>query len=102
MAEKPTVGKPTISCDNVLEDGNMEARMSGMSGGDDITPENTIELSQYSQTASLSSCAPLSKDQRHFRAVAHVDFTKALLAQKPSPWTKSMLKLYCYLFVAFL
>jgi hypothetical protein len=34
--------------------------------------------------------------------VAHVGFTDALIAQKPSPWTKTMFKLYFFLFVAFL
>ncbi|PWW80128.1 hypothetical protein C7212DRAFT_361116 [Tuber magnatum] len=99
MAEKLSVG-PTTPCDDV-EDCYRGSRVSG-SSGDDITLENTFEMSQFSQAGSLSSCAPLSKDQQYIRTVAHVDFTKALLAQKPTPWTKPMLKLYCYLFVAFL
>ncbi|KAG0134781.1 transporter-domain-containing protein [Tuber indicum] len=101
MAGERTVGELTTPYGNAVGDGCSESRASGAGGGD-ITPANTFEMSQYSHTASLSSCAPLSKDQQYIRTVAHVDFTKALLAQKPSPWTKSMLKLYCYLFVAFL
>ncbi|RPB03387.1 hypothetical protein L873DRAFT_1761251 [Choiromyces venosus 120613-1] len=102
MAKGPAVEESTTSCDNGVEDCISGPRMSGASGGDDISSKNTFEMPQYSQTGSLSSFTPLSKDQQYIRTVAHVGFTKALLAQKPSPWTKSMFKLYCYLFVAFL
>lgn len=101
MVSKPSVEVMTTPCDSVVGDGYSGSRVSGVSGGTDITP-NTFEMLEYSQTGSLASCAPLSKDQQYIRSVAHVDFTKALLAQKPSPWTKSMFKLYGYLFVAFL
>lgn len=58
---------------------------------------------QYSCSDSFPSlAAPLSSDQQYIRSVSHVGFTKALLAQKPSPWTKPMFKLYYFLFVAFL
>jgi hypothetical protein len=41
-------------------------------------------------------------EQQHITSVAHVAFTDALLAQKPKPFTKTMFKLYFFLFVAFL
>lgn len=101
MERKPTFEGMTTPCDSVVGDGCSGSRVSGVSGGTDITP-NTFEMLEHFQTDSLSSCAPLSKDQQYIRSVAHVGFTKALLAQKPSPWTMPMFKLYCYLFIAFL
>lgn len=63
----------------------------------------TAESLQTSYSGSFPSLtAPLSSDQQYIRSVSHVGFTKALLAQKPSPWTKPMFKLYYFLFVAFL
>lgn len=68
----------------------------GMSKG----PRDPTQFSCSDSFPSLA--APLSSDQQYIRSVSHVGFTKALLAQKPSPWTKPMFKLYCFLFVAFL
>lgn len=52
---------------------------------------------------SFSSDAPTQvEQQQHITTVAHVGFSDALIAQKPSPWTKTMFKLYFFLFVAFL
>lgn len=51
---------------------------------------------------SFSSDAPTQVEQQHITTVAHVGFSDALIAQKPSPWTKTMFKLYFFLFIAFL
>lgn len=61
------------------------------------------ESHQSSYSGSFPSlAAPLSRDQQYIRTVSNVEFAKALLAQKPSPWTKPMFKLYYFLFVAFM
>lgn len=68
----------------------------GMSKG----PGDRVQFSCSDSFPSLA--APLSSDQQYIRSVSHVGFTKALLAQKPSPWTRPMFKLYYFLFVAFI
>lgn len=65
-----------------------------------MVTETPAESSYSGSFPSLT--APLSSDQRYIRTVSNVEFAKALLAQKPSPWTKPMFKLYYFLFVAFL
>lgn len=40
--------------------------------------------------------------EQHITTVSHVAFSDALLTQKPKPFTKTMFKLYFFLFVAFL
>ena len=40
--------------------------------------------------------------EQHITTVQHVGFMDALVAQNPSPWTKTMFKLYFFLLVAFL
>lgn len=64
------------------------------------TVDNTNQSSYDGSFPSLA--APLSSDQQYIRTVSNVEFAKALLAQRPSPWTKPMFKLYYFLFVAFM
>lgn len=59
------------------------------------------EMRQHRPTDSYASSEPATIEQ-HITTVAHVGFTDALIAQKPSPWTKTMFKLYFFLLVAFL
>lgn len=67
------------------------------------SPVTVTESPQSPYSGSFPSLmAPLSSDQQYIRTVSNVEFAKALLAQKPSPWTKPMFKLYYFLFVAFL
>lgn len=68
------------------------------------TPGMTAtESNQSSYLGSFPSlAAPLSSDQQYIRTVSNVEFAKALLAERPTPWTKPMFKLYYFLFVAFM
>src|SRR5690606_41253228 len=60
------------------------------------------EHSYHRPTQSYSSQPPMvPQHEQHITTVQHVGFTDALIAQKPSPWTKTMFKLYFFLLVAF-
>jgi len=61
-----------------------------------------LESAHYRNNDSVSLDVLTLVEQQHITTVAHVGFSDALIAQKPSPWTKTMFKLYCFLFIAFL
>lgn len=84
-----------------------------MGAGNSVASPHAKELEGYLENAyhrnnhdSFSSDATTQveqqQQQQHITTVAHVGFSDALIAQKPSPWTKTMFKLYFFLFVAFL
>ena len=61
-----------------------------------------LESAHYRNNDSVSLDVLTLVEQQHITTVAHVGFSDALIAQKPSPWTKTMFKLYFFLFIAFL
>jgi len=65
---------------------------------------NTLDNSLYRNiydTHALYGTTDTPVNQ-HITTVAHVGFSDALQAQKPQPFTKTMFKLYFFLFIAFL
>lgn len=59
-------------------------------------------MGHHQQDSFSSQQAHGEQMEQHITTVQHVGFTDALIAQKPSPWTKTMFKLYFFLLVAFL
>lgn len=63
------------------------------------TLDSSVYRSRYESYASYGTDTPV---HQHITTVAHVGFSDALLAQKPQPFTRTMFKLYFFLFIAFL
>ena len=75
---------------------------SGLPTSDKRDQSYHLESAHYRNNDSVSLDVLTLVEQQHITTVAHVGFSDALIAQKPSPWTKTMFKLYFFLFVAFL
>jgi hypothetical protein len=63
--------------------------------------ESAHRRNTYQSWDSGSTMAAQAEQQR-IASVAHVGLSDALIVQKPYPWTKTMFKLYFFLFIAYL
>ena len=75
---------------------------SGLPASDKRDQSYHLESAHYRNNDSVSLDVLTLVEQQHITTVSHVGFSDALIAQKPSPWTKTMFKLYFFLFIAFL
>jgi len=62
----------------------------------------TFDFSLHESQESHTSYGTDAPVHQHITTVAHVGLSDALLAQKPRPFTRTMFKLYFFLFIAFL
>lgn len=63
---------------------------------------HTFDFSLHESQESHTSYGTNAPVHQHITTVAHVGLSDALLAQKPRPFTRTMFKLYFFLFIAFL
>lgn len=86
-----------------LEPEGFTARLSASSTANVLKhQEANLNFRDEGRPPNPRGIAPPAATLQYLRQVSNVQFTKALLAQKPKLWTRNMFKFYCILLVGFI